>query len=152
MSIDCKEERFVEPVQLLLNRFRFALSVVRFAPDLGLTFLPRAQDELLHEPHVTRSRLQLFQFVDEEAFQFRFGDVDSAALAPAVVVRVPAASSLRPARRQFPAAFRTANDAFQREVWAAPLPWSSDLGSPLQDRLHTAERLLTYERLKVSPS
>lgn len=33
--------RFVQAVQFLLNRFRLALGIGRFAPDLGLTFRPR---------------------------------------------------------------------------------------------------------------
>jgi hypothetical protein len=83
-----KEKRFVESVELLLDRLRLPFNVSNVAKELSLALLPRTQHMLFHEPHVARRRLQLFQLVGEQSFQLRFGHVHGAALAPAVVVRV----------------------------------------------------------------
>jgi hypothetical protein len=52
-----EEERFVESVQLLLDRFRSPLNLSDGAADLGLALLSGAQHVLFDEPHVPRRRL-----------------------------------------------------------------------------------------------
>jgi hypothetical protein len=60
-----KKKRFVESVELLLNRLRPTLKVRDVAADLGLPLFPRAHDVLSHEPHVAGRRLQFLQFVND---------------------------------------------------------------------------------------
>src|SRR4029079_17963150 len=63
------EERFVEPVELLLDRLNAALlfrgPLVRF----GTPLLPYVKDAILHQAHIAGRRLQKRQFVDECAFE-----------------------------------------------------------------------------------
>ena len=115
------EERFVQPVELLLDRLDGPLllrgPVVRFRAPL----LPDVEDAVLHQAHVAGCRLQEREFVGERAFEHSFADVHRTTLALAVVVRVAVVSALRPAPRQRTAADLAAYEATQRKVRVIPL-------------------------------
>jgi hypothetical protein len=70
------QERFVQLVQLLLDRTHppllFRRPVLRFSP----TLLPHAEDSILDQPHVARRWLQQCELIDEGSFQRRLADVD----------------------------------------------------------------------------
>ncbi|OFW04616.1 MAG: hypothetical protein A3H96_09515 [Acidobacteria bacterium RIFCSPLOWO2_02_FULL_67_36] len=143
------DEGFIQAVELLLNRLRVALRVGSVAADDGFAFVPRAKNQILDEPHVARCRLQALQFVGEKTFELGLGHVDRPTLTPAVVVRVPSASSLRPARGQRPAAVSASHKTLQWEIGTSAQVRSDDLDSSLQDRLHPVERLVRYQRIEV---
>lgn len=48
-----KDEGLVQPVELMLNRLRLPLSIRRVVSDFGLTLLPRLQNKLLDQAHVS---------------------------------------------------------------------------------------------------
>src|SRR5437868_288984 len=50
------DESFIHAVELLLNRLRIALRFSSVAADDGLTLVPRAQNEILHNSHIARCR------------------------------------------------------------------------------------------------
>ncbi|MDP9222829.1 MAG: hypothetical protein M3P18_03055 [Actinomycetota bacterium] len=94
------EERLVQTVQLLANRFLLPLDLgdplrrVRFHPA------PRVQHAVFHETHEAGSWLKPAQLVDEKVFELGLADVHGAASPTTVVIRVVVAASLRPARGQ----------------------------------------------------
>ena len=94
------EEGFVEPVELLLDRFCAALLVRRPRVRFGTPLLPDVKDAILHQAHVAGRRLQKRQFVNERAFEHGFADIDGAALPLTVVVRVVVLPAFRPASRE----------------------------------------------------
>ena len=144
------DEGLIQAVELLLNRLRVALSVGSVAADDGLALVPYTKNQILDEPHVARCRLETLQFVGEKTFELGLGHVDRPALTPAVVVRVPSASSLRPARSQRPATVSASHETLQRKVGTNALMRSDDLDTSLQDRLHPVKRLVRHERIEIT--
>lgn len=82
-----EQKRFVQPVQLLLNRpdpsFLLRRPVFRFGPPL----FPDVEDTVLHQAHVAGRRLQEREFVGERAFEHGLADVHRATLALAALER-----------------------------------------------------------------
>jgi hypothetical protein len=79
------EKRFVEPVELLLDRFDPALLFRRPLVRFRTPLLPHVEDATLHQAHVAGPRLKQRQLVDERTFECGFADIDGAALPLAVV-------------------------------------------------------------------
>ncbi|HVH55568.1 MAG TPA: hypothetical protein VM791_04915 [Vicinamibacterales bacterium] len=92
-----EEERFVETVQLLLNRLGSALSRREFIAHGHFPRFPDLQHGFLEQPHVAWRWLEQGEFVCEQSFEFGLRHVDRAAARAAVVVRVVLSSALRPA-------------------------------------------------------
>ncbi len=144
------QERFVEPVEFLLDRFDPALLFRRPLVRFRTPLLPHVKDAILHQAHVAGRRLQKRQFVDERAFEHGFADIDSAALPLTVVVGVTTVATLRPAARQRPAAGFAAHEAAQREVRAIPLSRAGDNDAAVEHSLRTVERRLVHDRLEIA--
>jgi hypothetical protein len=143
------EERFVQPIQLLLNRFDAPLDLGGVILHLGRDLLPYKEHAILHEPHIAGGRLQQRELVDEQPFQLRFAHVDRPALPLAVVVRVVPVPALRPAPRQRPAARLAPDEISEREIRMIPLARSGDLNALIGHGLRAVKRLLAHERLEV---
>src|SRR5262249_38678688 len=110
------EERFVVPVELLLDRLNAAVLLRRMLVPFRTPLLPDTQDSIFDQAHVAGSRPQERKVVDEDAFERCLAHVDRSALTLAVVVRVVLIASLRPATRQRTAADVAAHETPQRKV------------------------------------
>ncbi|MEZ5289918.1 MAG: hypothetical protein R2745_02440 [Vicinamibacterales bacterium] len=95
-----EQERIVEPVELLLDRFHPPVLVDRAVLRLSPPLLPHKENPVLDQAHVARRRLQEREFVRERAFERGLADVDRPTLALAVVVGVVAVPALGPAAGQ----------------------------------------------------
>jgi hypothetical protein len=141
------QERFVQLVQLLLDRTHppllFRRPFVRFDTPL----LPRVEDAVLSQAHVTGRRLQKDQLLDKRTFERRLAHVDRAALALAVVVAIAA---LRPAARQRTATGFAAAETTQRKVGVIPLPRTGDNDAAVEHALRTVERRIIDNRPEVA--
>jgi hypothetical protein len=144
------QERFVEPVELLLDRLDSAFLLRRPLVRFRAPLRPNVEDAIFHQTHVAGRRLQQRQLVDECTFQDGFADIDGAALPLTVVVGVTTVAALRPAARQRTAAGFAAHEAAQREVRAVPLSRAGDNDAAVEHRLRTVERRLIDDRLEVA--
>jgi hypothetical protein len=75
------EERFVQPVELLLDRLHPPLLLCCRVCRLGSLLFTQVEDSVLDQSHVARRRLQQCDLVNKRALELDLGHVDRAALA-----------------------------------------------------------------------
>ena len=79
------DERVIQAIEFLLDRFRAVLSARHLVLDRSLAVVPHAQHGFLEKPHVTRRRLESLQLVQEQPFEFRLRNIHCPAGWQAVV-------------------------------------------------------------------
>jgi hypothetical protein len=87
-----EQERFVQPIELLLDGLDALLLLGRSVLRVRATLLPGVENPVLDEPHVARGWLQEGELAGERAFERVLADVDRPALALTVVVGVVGAT------------------------------------------------------------
>ncbi|PYQ86917.1 MAG: hypothetical protein DMG03_06495 [Acidobacteria bacterium] len=111
-----EQERLIQTVQLLANRFLPALDLSDPLCRIGLQFAPGVHHAILDEAHEASCWLQARELLDEQLLEFGLTDVHRTTAAATVVVGVVVAASSRPARRQRFAARLATGVAAEREV------------------------------------
>src|SRR4051794_7358645 len=111
-----EQERLIQTVQLLANRFLPALDLSDPLCRIGLQFPPGVHHAILDEAHEASCWLQARELLDEQLLEFVLADVHRPTAATAVVVRVVVAASSRPTRRQRFTARLATGIAAEREV------------------------------------
>jgi hypothetical protein len=132
-----------------LNGFDSALDLRRALLHVGRPLLPDKQHAIPHQPHVPKSRLQQREFVNEQALQFGFGHVHGTTLPLAVVVRVVAVATLRPAPRQRPSARFAPDKAAEREIRMVAVTRRAYLNATVRDGLRPIKRLVADEGIEI---